>query len=485
MPKHRFIALLSCFILLSGCTLIPKMETSNQVLPDTYPEEIAYNEELVSDDSTKEKLSQISWQSYYQDETLQGLIETGLDNNRDLKEAALRIAEARATYGIERSALFPDIDADGVFRRQKSDATGNAAGAGGTSFIFQDYEVNLGITAYEIDFFGRIRSLKEAALNEYLATKAAHQTVRTALIADIATAYITLRSNQALLKLARDTLVTRQESYDLIHQRAKEGVATDLELTQAETLLQQARVDLYEFINVVAQDKNRLRLLLGTPKEMPSLGRQNSDNKIDAIISDVPVGLPSMLLTSRPDIMAAEYRLYSANADIGAARAAFFPRIALTATGGFSSSEFSDLFENTSRIWTFSPQINLPIFTGGRLSNNLELSEVRKEIAVVDYERTIETAFREVADALSAVSTLDDQLTAQQNLVRAAARREDLSQKRYEAGIESYLAVLDAKRELYEAKQNEILLRRQQAANRIALYKSLGGGRNSIQDHKL
>lgn len=474
---RKFLLLsLGMMMVLPGCTLTPDVQPPGDTMPGQYPEGPGYDTALTASDEQAETLNAVSWPNYYQDETLQQLITTGLENNKDLKTAALRISGARALYGIEKSGLVPDLSVDGGFRRQKTDASGAVEGAGGSSFIFQDYEVSLGFTAYEIDFFGRVRSLKDAALNDYLATKAAHRTVRTTLIADIAAAYVSLRANQSLLALAQETVQTRQESYDIIKRRAEEGVSTDLELAQAETLLLQARVDLYEFINSIEQDKNALRALLGTPDAMPVLDPEDKKYDIGPIMTDVPVGLPSTLLTSRPDIMEAEFRLYSANADIGAARAAFFPRISLTTAGGYSSGEFDNLFDTSSQIWTFAPQISLPVFTGGRLKNNLDLAEVRKDIAVVAYEKAIETAFREVADALSAASTFDDRLEAQENLVESAARRAELSERRYDAGVENYLAVLDAKRGLYTAQQNAILIRAGKLANLINLYKALGGG---------
>jgi len=467
-------------LLLSSCSFIPSLGSFGLPIPSSYPDGRAYDPGLSGD--AQKILQDISWFNFYQDETLKNLIALGLENNNSIKTAALSIEEARTLYGIQRSDFVPDVSLDGAYTRQKINANSTGriqgpqqAGGGNQSFIFDNYSVNLGFTAYELDFFGRVRSLNTAALNDYLSTISALETVRISLISDIAAAYTSLRANQSLLKLAEDTLETRQQSYDLISKRAEEGISTDLELAQAETLLLQARVDLYQFLNAITQDKNALRLLVGTPDKMPDLDMYEEEY-LNTLSLEFPVGMPSDLLVRRPDIIEAEYQLYSANADIGAARAAFLPRVSLTTTGGYTSSEFNNLFDNASQVWTFSPQISLPIFTGGRLKNNLDLAEIRKDIAVVNYENTIEVAFREVSDALSAVSTFDERVKAQSDLVNAAKRRTELSTMRYDAGIENYLAVLDSKRELYTAQQNLILQKAGEINSKITLYKAVGGG---------
>ena len=479
MRKYLMVSV-AC-ISLGACSFVPVMQELGLPTPSSYPRGEAYDPALSA--QAEKSLADVAWNNFYRDETLKELISIGLENNNNLKTAALRISEARALYGIERSGLVPDVSADGAYTRQKVNASssglqgaGASGGSSGRSVIYDNYSVGLGFTAYELDFFGRVRSLNEAALNDYLSTVAALETVRITLISDIAAAYTSLRANQSLLKLSQETTETRQESYDLIAKRAEEGISSDLELAQAETLLLQAQVDLYQYLNAIAQDKNALRLLLGTPETMPDMELAQDYTLENIAVLDLPAGLPSDLLIRRPDVLAAEYQLYSANADIGAARAAFLPRISLTTTGGYSSSEFDNLFDSASQVWRFSPQITLPIFTGGRLKNNLDLAEVRKDIAVVAYEDAIETAFREVADALSAVSTSDERVQAQQNLVDAASKRTGLSNMRYDAGIENYLAVLDSKRELYLAQQNLILQNAAEINAKIALYRSLGGG---------
>ncbi|MFP4313575.1 MAG: efflux transporter outer membrane subunit [Alphaproteobacteria bacterium] len=476
----RFIPVMLAGVLLSSCTMISSLERPNMPIPANYPEGLAYNADLSGEQ--EQSLHDIAWQNFFKDETLKALIAEGLNNNNDVKTAVLNISEARALYGIQRSDLIPDIEAGGGYTRQKlragrtSGATSATSSGTQDNIITENYSVNLGFTAYELDFFGRVQSLNEAALNRYLSSLSALETVRLTLIAEIASAYVSLRANQALLNLARETLQSRKESFDLIAKRLKEGVATDLELVQAETLLLQSRVDLFEYRNAVAQDMNALRLLMGTPQNMPDLVDTDADMDFDGFLLDVPAGMPADLLFHRPDIRQAEFLLYSANADIGAARAAFFPRISLTTSAGYRSGDLDDLFSDATQVWSFAPQIELPIFTGGRLKNNLDLAKIRKEKAVVEYESVIESAFRDVADSLSAVSTYEGRIEAQQNLVNAAKKRVDLSTLRYDSGVENYLAVLDSKREFYTARQNLVLQRAAGIHAKIGLYKSVGGG---------
>lgn len=452
-------------LLVSGCTFIPALEIKEFPAPPRFPDGEGYDSALMNK-STTSVLSAIAWRNFFQDEALQNLIAIGLKNNRDLRTAALNIAEARALYGVERSDLTPDLNVEGSYTRED-------IGAATTEF----YTANLGVTAYEIDLFGRIRSLNEAALNEYLATEAAHQSVRITLIADIATNYVDLRANRALLKLAEETVRVQSAAFDLIRLRAEEGVASDLELRQSEILLHQARVDRHQYLDAINRDLNVLRLLLGKMEKIPVLKEAAFENLFDDFVADVPAGLPSTLLTSRPDIMRAEYQLRAANANIGAAQAAFFPTLSLTAAGGYMAGEFSELFEDGSRLWRFAPQLSLPIFTGGRLKNSLDLAQIRTDIAVLNYERTIETAFREVADALSEVSSYDDRVRAQTDLVTATEEATRISQLRYDTGVENYLTVLDARRELYAARQGAISLKDAQIKAKIALYRAVGGGR--------
>jgi multidrug efflux system outer membrane protein len=471
--RHIFVSGIA-LVLLSGCTLIPGLSDPPSPVPPLYPTGEGYDPALMNE-ATAPKLSDIAWPNFFQNETVKTLIRVGLEKNRDLKTAALAIAEARARYGIERSDLVPDIDGGGSFTRERRPRPQGGVSAGDP--ITETYSATLGVTAYEIDLFGRLRSLSQAALNDYFATEAARESVRISLIADIASTYVDFRADQALLAIATETVQAQRDTFDLIQLQTEEGVASNLDLRQAETLLHEARVDRFQYINAVSQDLNALRLLLGSPREMGYLDEPfSADRFFNTFVIDIPAGLPATLLTSRPDIIQAEYELRAANANIGAARAAFFPSVSLTTIGGYMAGEFSNLFEAGTKFWRFAPQVNIPIFTGGRLKNSLDLAEIRKNMAVLDYERAIETAFREVADALSAVSTLDDRVRAQADLVEATKAASRLSQMRYDAGVENYLSVLDARRALYAARQGVIRQKADEIKAKIALYRAVGGG---------
>lgn len=473
MPQTIFI--LAVLICLAGCTLIPELEKPASPVPERYPSEEGYDPALMNNTRSR-VLNDIAWENFFRDETVKKLIAAGLENNRDLKAAALAISEARARYGIEKSRLLPEVSGETVYTRQRIPGSQRPLpNSGATS---ETYSVSLDMTAYELDLFGRLRSLSEAALNDYLATEAARESVWISLISDIASAYIDYRADQTLLTLADETVRASRDALDLIRLRTEKGVASDLDLRQAETLLHAARVDRARYLNAVARDRNALRLLLGTPERMPDLdGPVVQHAFFNDFFTDVPAGMPALLLTSRPDIIQAEYALKAANANIGAARAAFFPTISLTTVGGYASGELSSLFDNDMRYWQFSPQIHIPIFTAGRLKKSLDVAEIRKNRAVLEYERTIEKAFREVADALSAVSTYDDQVKAQADLVAATESATRLSQLRYDAGVENYLTVLDARRQLYAARQALIRQKMSEMKARISLYKAVGGGR--------
>jgi multidrug efflux system outer membrane protein len=477
MYRKLFLTASLLPVLLSGCSFIPKLDmTDNEILPESFPADAPYDADLVSAEKNTSVENRMEWQKFFKDEQLKSLISIALENNNDLKAATLRIAEAQAIYGIEQADSFPQITGNASFNRQRTVSLSDNAEFGGG--INDAYRVGVGLLSYELDFFGRVRAQNEAALNQYLATQAAQQAIQIGLIANIAQSYISLKANQALLKLAEGTVKSQQESFNLIELRQQEGIGSDLDVKQAETLLHQAQVDKFQYINAIEQDKNALRLLMGRINEIDLTAAMDNVGiaQFDQMVADIPVGLPSDLITNRPDIIAAEYELKSANANIGAARAAFFPSISLTGNVGYASTELSGLFENNSQTWGFGPQVNVPIFPAGRLRNNLDLAEVRTEIEIVNYEDTIQTAFREVMDALSAVSTFDDRVRAQENLVDATATATRLSNIRYQNGIENYLTVLDAKRELYRAEQGIIIQKAAEMQAKINLYQALGGG---------
>ena len=412
---------------------------------------------------------ELKWQEFFTDERLQKLIETALNNNRDLRLAALNVERAGALYGIQRAELLPALNAVGSGGKQRMPADLSTTGSAMTA---EQYSVNLGISSWEIDFFGRIRSLKDQALEEYLATEEARSSAQISLVSAVAQAYLTLAADREALKLARSTLETQQAAYDLIKRRYEVGIATELDLRQVQTQVDTARGDIARYIQLVATDENALNLLLGSPAPGILLPSDLSDVSLPREISP---GMGSEILLNRPDILQAEHQLKGTYANIGAARAAFFPSIALTTTYGTASEELSGLFKAGSRAWIFTPQITMPIFDA-RIWPALKVSKVDREIALTQYEKAIQTAFKETADALAVLGTVDEQLSAQQSLINALSETYRLSNARYTKGIDNYLGVLDAQRSLYGAQQGLVALRLAKLDNQIRLYAVLGGG---------
>ncbi|MDN0082283.1 AdeC/AdeK/OprM family multidrug efflux complex outer membrane factor [Crenobacter sp. SG2305] len=412
-----------------------------------------------------------TWRNYFNDAKLQQLIQLSLDNNRDLRVAALNIEKARAEYQIQRADLFPSIDASGSGIGKRTPASLSSTGQ---TMISHSYSANLGFSSYELDFFGRVRSLTNAALEQYLATEEARNSTQISLIAEVANAYLTLGADHERLKLAQDTLKSQQASFALTQRSFELGVASELDLRQAQTSVESARVDVARYTGQVAQDENALTLLVGAAVP-PDLQPVAAVDTVTAV-EDIPSNIPSEVLQRRPDIQQAEHLLKSTNANIGAARAAFFPSITLTGLAGSASARLSDLFKAGAGAWSYIPQITLPIFDGGRNQANLDSAKADEKIAVAQYEKSIQSAFREVADALAIRGTIDDQMTAQQALVDATNRSYTLSDARYRKGVDSYLNVLDAQRSLYSAQQGLISIRLDRQANLVTLYKVFGGG---------
>jgi len=403
---------------------------------------------------------------------LQSLIEEALANNRDLRIATLNIEAARNTWRIQRSALLPSINASGGFARQEVSKSRSGTGQ---AEITSTYTAGIGTTAYELDLFGRVRSLNNSAINKYLATEEGQKAAQTSLVAEVANAYITCLADIELLRLTESTLKIRQDAYDLIKRSFELGAKSGLDVAQSAMLVESARANLSQYQRRVEQDKNALTLLVG--KEIdPKLLEPQPLADVE-MLERLPVGIPSVVLLDRPDIRQAEYALKAENANIGAARASFFPSIGLTGSAGYASTSLSDLFvTGSSSVWSFAPQVTLPIFQGGRLRSNLKLAETNRDIAVARYEKAVQTAFREVADALVARATFTEQWHAQQALVKESDQALTITKARYDYGIDSHFALLDAQRSLFEAQQNEILIHQQTLANLINLYKALGGG---------
>lgn len=412
----------------------------------------------------------IAWRDYFTDPQLQALISLALNNNRDLHTAVLRVEEARAAYGIQRAERFPTIGAQASEDRSRTPGDLNITGK---PLIASQYQVGLGLSGWEIDFWGRVRSLQDAALESYLATDAARRAATIGLVAQVANSYFALREFDERIVLAQQTIASRTESLRIFTRRVEVGATSRLDLTQVQTLLTQAQALGAQLEQERAVQLHALTLLLGSPVDLP-MGQGPIDEQ--KALRELRPGLPSELLIQRPDIVAAEHQLKAANANIGAARAAFFPRIALTSSLGTTSAELDGLFAAGSLAWIFSPSISLPIFDGGRRQNNLSLAETRRDLAVVNYEKSVQVAFRDVSDALSARHWLTQQVAIARTALTTQSERARLSQLRYDSGASSYLVVLDAQRDLLTAEQQLVQVRRAQLSSRVSLYAALGGG---------
>jgi multidrug efflux system outer membrane protein len=471
MSKMRHLYLfLGAALMLSGCaSMAPQYTQPAAPVPNAWPTGPAYKPEIAKPE--QKPLAEIPWQEFFVEPQLRKVIALTLDNNRDLRVAALNIERFAAQYQIRRADLFPQIsgNAGALYQRIPEDFSGS-----GEAKTIHQYDVGLGMSAYEADVFGRVRSLKDQALEQYLATEQARRSVQISLVSQVAAAYLTLASDLERLQLAKDTLANQQESYKLTKGRYDGGVASALDLQQAQTSVDSARVDIARYTALVAQDQNGLNLVAGAPVPPELLPKALSETLTS--LKDITPGLPSDVLLHRPDILQAENLLKGANANIGAARAAFFPRITLTSSVGFGSDDLAGLFKGGAFAWGFAPRISVPIFEGGRNKANLKVAEVDRDIAVAQYEKAIQIAFREVADTLALRGTIEEQLAAQQSLTDATAESYRLSQARYERGVDSYLNVLDSQRSLYGAQQNLISARLIRLNNLVTLYRVLGGG---------
>lgn len=456
----RSLLSVSIALLLGGCSLIPEYQKPGLPVADTWPHA----------QDTDAVVNVPGWRQYFRDPALQRLIGIALDHNRDLQAAALNVAAYQAQYRIERSALLPAVGVQGSGVRQRTSADINKSGVAEVS---GQYAVNLGLSAWEVDLFGRLSSLREQALQTYLASGQAFRGVQTSLIASVASAWLTLEADRELLGLSEDTLRTYEQSHRLTERSFGVGVATALDLQQSLSSVESARVSVAQYRRQVLQDENALRALLGSeiPADLP-----RALALADEALVRVPVGLPSQVLLQRPDVQEAERQLLAANARIGAARAAFFPSISLTSTLGTASDQLSGLFGGGTGTWLFQPQITLPIFTAGSLQASLDYAKIQRAAGVVSYEKAIQTAFREVADGLAARSTYQDQLQAQRALVQANQTYHELAERRYRTGVDSHLTFLDAQRQLFASRQVLINTRLAQLQSEISLYRALGGG---------
>ena len=460
---RRYIPLIAMSVLLTGCPRPSQYVRPELPVPATWPAGSAAETGAPAPDDLK-------WQEFFGDQRLRSVIELALANNRDLRMASLNIEKFQALYRIQRAEQFPTVVASASADAYRVPKTAS----GQEDETVAQFTVGLGMVSWELDFFGRIRSLKSRALEQYLATEQARRSVQISLIAEVAANYLTLAADRERLALSKETLANYLVSYDLSRSRFEVGIASALDFNQAKTAVEAARVEIARYTTLVAQDENALNLVVGAPVPAELLPPGLSETL--TAMQDLPSGLPSDVLLRRPDILQAESLLKGYNANIGAARAAFFPRIVLVSTIGTGSSELSGLFGDGSLVWSFVPSVTLPIFDAGRNQANLQVAEVDRDIAVARYEQAIQTAFREVADALARRGTIDEQLAAQQSLTDATAESYRLSQARFDKGVDNYLAVLVSQRFLYGAQQSLISARLDRLDNQVRLYKALGGG---------
>ena len=463
-PMYNALAL-AVALALSGCAMLEP--TLPKAAPDVVPAEWPLPADTPAAQAAGadgKAVAEIGWRDFFTDPKLEQLVALALENNRDLRVAALNVERARAQYRIQRADRFPSVGIN---------AFGERSG-GSSAPTTEIYSAGLGVAAFEVDLFGRVRNLSESALQQFFAQEQARRTVQLSLISEIAGAYLTLAADIESQRVAQATLETQQASYDLVVKRHELGAVSALDLSQARTTVESARADVARYAGFVATDVNALNLLVGAQVGQDLLP-QGFDLQVSGL-APLPAQLPSQVLLRRPDVLQAEHLLRSANANIGAARAAFFPSISLTGSIGSASPELSGLFESGTRVWNFLPQINVPIFQGGRLRANLGVATADRDIALARYEKSIQAGFREVADALALSRTLSDRRQAQEELVKAAERAHMLSKERYDRGRDSFLVLLDAQRTLYAAQQGLIGAQLAEQANRVTLYRVLGGG---------
>ena len=465
-------AALAAALLVAGCvSLEPELPPAEAELPVDWP----ISPVAAAEPAPAGPVVEVGWRDFFAEPGLRAIIAQALDNNRDLRVAMLNVDRARAQYRIQRSERLPSLDADAALQRGRlgPQPLGGATG-GGEQPVSEYYSVELGVTAFELDLFGRVRDLSRAELQRYFATDEARRNAQLALIAEVATTWLTLGADLELLRTTEETVASQAKTLELTQQRYALGAASALDASQALAALEGARAELSRQAADVARGTNALRLLAGgrlDPVWLPGGFRP-----LGGPMAAVPAGLPSELLLRRPDVISAEHRLRAANADIGAARAAFFPSITLTGSIGSVSDELDELFDSGSDVWSIVPRVRVPVFQGGRLRAGLEMAEADRDIRLAEYERAIQTGFREVADGLALGQTLQQQRGALEARLKAATRSRGFAEARFRAGRDSYFVLLDTERTLYVSRQALILTELAEQTNRIALYKALGGG---------
>ncbi len=462
MNQRNMMSLLLSLLLASCANFAPEYQRPAAPVPESYGQSSAVAADYANTDRAM----------FFTEDALKQVINLAIAHNRDLKVTALTIEKARAQYQVQRASLFPTINAIGSETAQGSLGSSSTT-VNTTSHI---YRATVGFSAYELDMFGRIRNLNTQALETFYATEQAKNSTHVSLVAEVGNAWLSLVADKMRYKLAQDTLENQQQAYEVYQKMFALGATSALTLKQMQTSVESAKVDVATYATLIQQDLNALNLLVGTtvPEQWLTINHLSAISSVNTL----PEGVASSLLIQRPDIQQIEHQLKAANANIGAARAAFFPTISLSSTLGSASTELTGLFKAGTGLWTFVPQISLPIFNAGRNQANLEVAEVDQQILVATYEKTIQTAFREVADVLAQRTFLGEQLQAQQSLVNAAGDAFHLSELRFKNGIDSYLVVLDAQRTYYAAQQNLINLKLSDQTSQLTLYKVLGGGLN-------
>jgi len=451
-------------LLTAGCGILePRLPQAEPSIPAQWPIPPTTVPAVATAPASDAPAAAIGWRDFFVDPHLQQVIGLALENNRDLRVAVLNVQRAQGLYRVQRADRVPSVGANGTWSR-----------TGGDGPLSDTYVASLGITDFELDLFGRVRNLSDAALQRFFAQEEARRSAQLALIAETATAWLTLAADQEQLRVAQDTLRTREESHAITEKRYELGAVSELDVHQSRTQVEAARASMARYSGQVAQSSNALQLLVGAPVP-PALLPTAFGTSLTGL-APLPAGLPSDTLLRRPDVMAAEHELRAANASIGAARAAFFPSITLTGSAGYASDQLSNLFDTGTYAWAFVPQVNVPIFQGGRLTANLTVATADRDIALAQYEGAIQSAFREVADALALTASLDAQRAALQSTVDAASEADRLSRARYAAGRDSYLVLLESQRALYLAQEALIVTQLAEQANRVRLYKALGGG---------
>jgi multidrug efflux system outer membrane protein len=472
--KVKLAAIVAPMALMAGCSLQPTYERPDAPVSATFPNGDAYKYPATRDGGTKLPATEIGWRHFIGDARLQRLVEIALNNNRDLRVAALTVEQVQAQYRIQRAQLYPMVNAFADASRSRSPAgVSTATGSGGSGRTVQSYDVGLSVS-WSLDLFGRLHSLRDQALQQYFASAYGRQAIEILLVSQVADQYLMMISNDELMAITQGTLKTAQDSYNLVKLQFDAGTATELTLRQAEGVVEQAQANYTGFVRLRAQAENALVLLLGQPLPADLPPAVTLDNQ--KLLTDIPPGLPSDLVVRRPDVEQAEATLRGANANIGAARAAFFPDISLTGSFGTASTTLGGLFGAGSAAWAFAPQILAPIFNAGANQATLDASKLQKDINIAMYQKTIQTAFREVADGLAARGTFDDQVTALERFTQTAQRQLELSLLRYKGGIDPYLNVLIAQTNYYAAQQILITARLSRLTSLVDLYRALGGG---------